>query len=293
MTPTSRASEAKVAVITRTRDRPLLLARAAESIYGQSFRDFHWVIVNDGGAGAPAAAAAETARAKGVAVTVINHEYSRGIEAASNAAIARASSEFIVIHDDDDRWEPTFLATTVAALDRHPDHAGVVTAAVRVVERIDGETVTELERAPFNDWAHGIYLVDMAQRNLFPPIAFLFRRSFYQEVGGFDETLPVLGDWDFNLKVLARADIGFLPEPLACYHIRTFDGVPNGTNANMVTGDISRFQEYDRVIRNRLLRADFARGAIGLGWLVNLGRQHHAMWESLRRLATITASREP
>ncbi|WP_363323715.1 glycosyltransferase, partial [Accumulibacter sp.] len=42
-----------VAVITRTKDRPLLLQRALESVSGQSLTDIQWVIVNDGGEPAP------------------------------------------------------------------------------------------------------------------------------------------------------------------------------------------------------------------------------------------------
>ena len=39
----------KVAVITRTRNRALLLRRAARSVERQTFRAFSWVVVNDGG----------------------------------------------------------------------------------------------------------------------------------------------------------------------------------------------------------------------------------------------------
>lgn len=39
----------RVAVITRTKDRKILLRRALESVCGQTFQDFMWVVVNDGG----------------------------------------------------------------------------------------------------------------------------------------------------------------------------------------------------------------------------------------------------
>ncbi len=40
---------ARVTVITRTKDRPLMLRRCMESVLGQSFPDWLHVIVNDGG----------------------------------------------------------------------------------------------------------------------------------------------------------------------------------------------------------------------------------------------------
>ena len=55
--------------------------------------------------------------------------------------------------------------------------------------------------SPYNHWLQNVYLSDLAVENRFPPISFLFRRSVYDKIGGFDEELPVLGDWDFNLKV--------------------------------------------------------------------------------------------
>ena len=39
----------QVAVITRTKDRPILLRRAIESVLRQSFGEWVHVIINDGG----------------------------------------------------------------------------------------------------------------------------------------------------------------------------------------------------------------------------------------------------
>jgi glycosyltransferase involved in cell wall biosynthesis len=39
----------KVAVITRTKDRPLLLERAIKSVHNQTFKDYVHIIINDGG----------------------------------------------------------------------------------------------------------------------------------------------------------------------------------------------------------------------------------------------------
>lgn len=273
----------KVAVVTRTYDRPLLLRRACKSILEQSFRDFLWVIANNGGSPGPVEEVAALAREQGVSV-LVHHIEATGIEAASNAAIASCGSEYVVIHDDDDRWAADFLSATVEFLDSRPALAGVVTASIQVKERIEGDAVIELSRAPFNPWVQGIQLVDMAQRNLFPPIALLFRRSAWEVAGGFDEGLPVLGDWDFNLKVLRRADLGFIPRSLAYYHIRPSVAADQAAYGNTVTAGLSKFQEYDPLIRNRMLRADLECGRVGLGWLVAMGRQHNAMWEVLRSM---------
>ena len=242
------------------------------------------MLVNNGGERAPVDAIGAEARERGIATTVLHLAAAVPIEAASNQGIAASASEFIAIHDDDDCWEPQFLTRTLDFLASRPRLSGVATASTEVMERLDGDHVVTLTRAPFQPWVRSIQLVDMAQRNLFPPIAFLFRRTAWEAVGGFDEGLPVLGDWDFNLRILQRQDIGFLPEPLANYHIRPSVSVEQEHYGNTVTARIAAFQEYDCVIRNRMLRRDLDSGNIGLGWLVAFGRQHHAMWTMLRTL---------
>jgi len=42
----------------------------------------------------------------------------------------------------------------------------------------------------------------------------LMNKSVFQEVGGFDESMRSLEDWDFALKVAKKYPIGFVPEVL-------------------------------------------------------------------------------
>ena len=43
-------NSASVAIVVRTRNRPLLLARALADIFSQTYSDFTVTVVNDGGA---------------------------------------------------------------------------------------------------------------------------------------------------------------------------------------------------------------------------------------------------
>ena len=106
----------KVAIITRTKNRPLLLARAMHSIRDQTFKDYIWVLVNDAGEQESVDEIANQAREHGLECRVIHRDRSVGMEAASNHGIRESDSEFIVIHDDDDSWEDGFLEQTVPFL---------------------------------------------------------------------------------------------------------------------------------------------------------------------------------
>lgn len=274
---------ARVAVVTRTKDRPILLGRALESVAGQSFADLVWVVVNDGGSAAPVDAVVRDARARGVRTFVVHHPVSRGMEAASNAGVGAVQSEFVVLHDDDDSWEPAFLAETVAFLDAGPDWGGVITGTTRVDERMEpAGNAQELRRRPFNPGLRSVHLSEVAEQNPFPPICFLYRRSAYDAVGAYDATLPVLGDWEFNLRFLARFDIGVVDLPLANYHWRVSD---KGTYGNSVSGGVDRHVQWDALVRNRLLRRDLDAGTVGLGHLVASGRRQIALGKTLEPLS--------
>lgn len=248
----------KVAVITRTKNRVIMLSRAARSVSSQTFRDFVWVVVNDGGDPTEVDRLVDLYRGSMPEVIVVHHEVNKGMEAASNAGISACSSEFIVIHDDDDTWEPTFLERTVGFLeqDSKVPFGGVVTAITHVDEVMTDKEVIIRGRKPWHP-THSAYpvgaiqIADLCVINQFAPIAFLFRRSVYEEIGGYDESLPVLGDWEFNLRFLAKHDIAAVPDFLANYHHR-----PASTNSygNSVLAGALSHVAYDAILRNRILR---------------------------------------
>lgn len=265
---------ARVAVITRTKNRPVTLRRALSSVSRQSFRDFLWVVINDGGDADPVDMIAASARQTGLRVVVVHNPESRGMEAASNTGIRSCDSEFLVIHDDDDTWDPEFLAATTAFLEAEPLYAGVVTHSTRIDEVIEGDEIRVIRRTPWNPHLLSVYLIEMARVNSFPPISFLFRRSVLSEIGLFDESLPVLGDWDFHLRFLAARDIGVIARALAFYHHRENTV---GVYGNSVYDGISKHIRYDALLRNRMLRRDLANGRLGLGLLVNLARTQNGL----------------
>lgn len=246
----------KVAIITRTKNRPLLLERALASVANQTFDDYVWVVVNDGGDEESVRAIMNSGNVDRRRMLLVSNAKSQGMEAASNAGINACRSEFVVIHDDDDSWSPNFLAKTVSFLESAPGarYGGVITHTLYVSEEIRDNTVIEHYRKPYQDWVRNVQIAEMACNNFFPPIAFVFRRSIWEEVGGFNEYLPVLGDWFFNLEFLLKADIGVIVEPLAYYHHRDGRDPHSGLYVNSVIGGIAMHEKFAAVARNEFLR---------------------------------------
>jgi len=264
-------SDPKVAIITRTKNRPIMLPRVLMSISKQSFKNYIWVLVNDAGDRPPIEEIAKRALDEGVNVKIVHRVNSWGMEAAANDGVSQSNSTYIVIHDDDDSWEAEFLEKTVEYLDGNHGVPGVITWTNRIDEVLMDGRIHFKGVAPYNHWLKNIYLADLAVENRFPPISFVFRRSVYEKVGGFDEQLPVLGDWDFHLKVLMEGDIHVLPHVLANYHFRENLGADN-IYGNTVTSGMEKHVLYDAIYRNKKLREDIKKGVSGIGTLLALGQ---------------------
>ncbi|MFG6403858.1 glycosyltransferase family 2 protein [Microbacterium sp. P04] len=253
---------ARVGVVVRTRKRPAFLARALADIAAQRFEDWQIVVVNDGGD--PGEVDQVIAESDASAQTTVIHiapgEGGRCI--AANRGIRATDAEFVVLHDDDDRWHPDFLDVTVAELDSHPVDAGVATATeiVYEVER-DGAWV-ESGRVRF--WADmdRISLSEMLQVNRAVPISMLYRRAVHDEVGWYDESLDAVEDWEFYLRVLAKHPIGFIGERVLAYWTQRPQA--SGAEANSMFDLASEHRRDDQLVRDRALAEWVEREGLGL-----------------------------
>lgn len=244
-----------VAIITRTQNRPYFLRRALASVAGQTYRDFHWVIVNDAGEPGPVDDVVQAAQEQGLSAEALHRPESTGMEAASNHGIRHSSSTYLAIHDDDDSWKPEFLAKMVAVLDQNPAFVGAVSGREKVEEKQVGDewvTVKTKQKCP-----PMVTLLEVLFCNAFQPIALLYRREVHEQIGYFDESFPVCGDWDFHLRLLQHGDLFTLPEPLARHHSRPVSGEAGLANSlaqqNLVNQHRAR-------ILNRLLRTSCGTG---------------------------------
>lgn len=254
----SEPNHPRVAVVMRTRDRQTLLRRALSSVAGQTFRDLVLVVVNDGGDRADVESCIATMpHDLQERVVMVHNPTSSGREAAMNDGLRAASSDLIVLHDDDDTWAPEFLERTVAYLDEHPASVGVATRTSVVFEAVDGDSITRTRTEVLAADRSQVTLVDILTSNFVPPISLLYRRSVHDQVGEYDGSLPVLADWHFLLRMLVTGPIGFIDgDPLAFWHHRE---TTEGALGNSVVAASSDHQRFDPLIRDQFLRDSIAR----------------------------------
>jgi len=190
----SSASPA-MSVVTVCRNAGETIARAAQSLVDQTFRDFEWVVV-DGlstdGTVAVAERFAAKLRASGLSAEC-RSEADSGIYAALNAGIARARGEVIGILNADDYYEPTTLARIADAHRTHPD-AGIIYGFLRVVG--DGG---EFQVYRYNyDYilTHVNHPAESAAQH---PTCFVLK-TVYDTIGVFDTSYATSADYEFLLR---------------------------------------------------------------------------------------------
>ena len=110
---------ARVRVCLITYRRPALLPRALASLRAQTFADWTCEVHNNDPADAnPAALVAAAADAR---IGLVNADHPVDTVEAFNRAHQPAVEPYQTLLEDDNWWEPNFLATMVAILDRHPN----------------------------------------------------------------------------------------------------------------------------------------------------------------------------
>lgn len=250
-----------VAVLVRTKDRPRFLRRALANIAEQTFTDYTVCVINDGGDESATRAILQASPLahllEGDAPRLMLITTSGGnMEAASNAGLAATDSEFVAIHDDDDLWAPEFLERTVGALRA----SEALICSTRVVERYERETpegeFEVYEERIFHDGLPGFGLQFLYRTNRTVPIGILYRRRLHELVGFYDESLPVVGDWEFNLRAAAVTEVLLVDEPLAYWSLRP---EADGAEANSVQRQ-AEHARFDASVRARAIRDDLQSG---------------------------------
>ncbi|WP_294616323.1 glycosyltransferase family A protein [uncultured Rothia sp.] len=250
-----------VAVLVRTKDRPRFLRRALANIAEQTFTDYTVCVINDGGdesatrailQASPLAHLLEGDTPRLMLLTTGGGN----MEAASNAGLAATDSEFVAIHDDDDLWAPEFLERTIGALRA----SEALICSTRVVERYERETpegeFEVYEERIFHDGLPGFGLQFLYRTNRTVPIGILYRRRLHELVGFYDESLPVVGDWEFNLRAAAVTEVLLVDEPLAYWSLRP---EADGAEANSVQRQ-AEHARFDASVRARAIRDDLQSG---------------------------------
>ncbi len=247
----------RVSVVVPVYNRVAWVSRALDSVLGQDYPDLELIVVDDGSTDGTHRRLA----AYGDAIRVVR-QGNRGVSAARNIGVASASGALIAFLDSDDCWLPGKLERQVAFMTARPDVQICQTEEIWIRNGVRVNP-RRRHRKP-SGW---IFEPSLALC-LVSPSAVMMTRGLWDEMGGFDTSLPACEDYDLWLRVSVRYPVHLLPEPL----IEKHGGHPD---------QLSRMPALDRY-RIRAICKALDRGGLSAG-------QRAAAVDTLRSKCTVYA----
>ena len=183
------------------------LIDALDSIQAQTYPDWEVVVVNDTGEawekdimGAPWA-------------RVINMDGNKGVAAARNEGFKHTSGKYIVWMDADDYWMPWLLERMVSTAEYN---TGVIFSDI-ILSTKEGNKVNMYKDF---DSSQVIHTMQYPGSSILVPRTIASAMVEFQ--GGFDEQIPGMEDWDYQIGVHHLGYCAFrIPDPLFVYRMQT------------------------------------------------------------------------
>lgn len=205
-----------VSIIVRTCQRPDVLRGALDSIRAQTYPNIQTVIVEDG---------------ENVAEAMIkrcycdlNYVYEStgqkvGRARIGNMAMELAKGEYLNFLDDDDALLPEHIEVLVAALLSANQRAAYSLAEERKITVVSNVPYIYKVRHKSIRYRQPFNRMLLYTFNYIPIQSIMFHRSLYEELGGFDEGLDNLEDWDLWVRYSTRTDYKFVNQVTSFYHV--------------------------------------------------------------------------
>jgi glycosyltransferase involved in cell wall biosynthesis len=204
-----------VSVVLPAFNRAGTIRAAVESVLRQTFADFELIVVDDGSTDGTLAALDGIADPR---LRRIAHPRNLGVSAARNSGLREARATWVAFQDSDDEWLPRKLEKQMACLAEADTACVACYCGMLWVNRPLGAAPGRVRPlyvpAPSLVAVAGDVLPTLLQASLASTQTLVVRRTVLEEIGGFDESLPALVDWDCALRLAARGPFAFVDEPL-------------------------------------------------------------------------------
>lgn len=192
----------KISVILPIYNAEMFLAEAIDSVLSQKYSDFELIIIDDGSIDS------SSEIIKRYSDTRIKYRYvgKIGITKALNVGLSMAGGEYVARMDADDISAPDRFSRQVALLKGNPNYAAVgcwwklISSTGSILDEITVPVEAEEIKRRFL-WSAPI-----------PHPAAMFRRDALVSIGGYDESYEYAQDRDLFLRLLARWQLGVVPE---------------------------------------------------------------------------------
>ena len=192
-----------ISIIIPVYNRPIVLKRALASVYAQSYANIEVIVIDDGSSQPIPAPLKDL-----FPHTRFVQQAHAGVSAARNYGIRLAHGRWIAFLDSDDEWLVDKLSTQMQCLHTHPDYKICHSDEIWIR---NGQRVNAMKKhAKQGGWIfqHCLPLCAIS------PSSVIIHHSILDQIGTFDESLPVCEDYDLWLRLTSRFPVLFIEQPL-------------------------------------------------------------------------------
>jgi glycosyltransferase involved in cell wall biosynthesis len=204
-------SEPRVSVLMPVYNAAPYVREAVESILAQTYRQFEFIIVNDGSTDRSSKILKKFAE-RDSRIKLINQS-NGGIVAALNNGLAQCRGELIARMDADDVSMPQRFERQIAYLDAHPEWV-CVGSRVLAIDPYGGVLYTS-DHQTDHDWIDRELLKGVGWA-VVHPVA-MMRRKVLLDLGGYRTQFQWAEDMDLFLRMAEVGRLANLPEVLLQY----------------------------------------------------------------------------
>jgi len=222
--PTKQLTDkVKISTVVRTKNRPILLKRALTSLSNQTYKDFEVVLVNDGGDDIPEII---NQFSNYFPIRYIHNEKSQGRTPALNIGVAESKGLWVTFLDDDDIVYPWHLDMLYSKAVLEQDCRLLYSNYNRSIFRKVSDEYAFLTQS-IDPWSYDKN--ELLIRNRIPIHTWLVYRSAFNEVGWFDESMSMLEDFEFLIRMSGVTDF-FHVNRVSCEYRYYLDGINSMIN---------------------------------------------------------------
>jgi glycosyltransferase involved in cell wall biosynthesis len=237
----------QISVIIPTHNRAHVLARALESVQGQSYKPMETIVVDDGSTDDTSSLVQ-----KHFPDCRYLYQENRGVSGARNRGIEMATGEWLAFLDSDDEWLPDKLATQKASLEAAPAMKLCHTEEIWIR---NGRRVNPMKK---HAKTGGYIFKNCLPLCAISPSSVVIHRFIFEELGLFDETLPACEDYDLWLRICSRYPVEFINSP----QIIKYGGHEDQLSRRHWGMDRFRIQALERIITDPELSGENRQAAI-------------------------------
>lgn len=272
-----------VSVVMSVYNGEKYLAEAIESILGQTFAEFEFVIVDDGSQDGSAEIIQSYAEAD-QRIQIVPLAKNIGVAAARNSGIEAAKGFYVALMDCDDISLPERLRKQLNFMQANAE-IGAVGVHSRVVFE---DSQPSYHRKPAQ--RHALIMMDSFIGVPFLHGTLMLRRDLFLEVGGFDPAFQYSADRDLMTRLMGRTQFANIPEILYIYRRNAGQQTSHDNPRRGQDGLLTRVRRLERLWGEAPMESVDRLGRIRPWFTLSWGERRAAKRDIMRVIDAMVAA---